>query len=239
MELPNVISQIPKFIGEMISAIYCVNKNGNIAYKVTYTGTELKVLAKTTYQEWLAAFPVPNFDTLSANGNYVDAINAYVYTATFEDYQIIILCNCQKEKVEGTTEASTKYTLLVADDSPVITKFFTKTFESDFNILVASDGNEAIKLIEENIDNNLVGAFIDLQMPVKTGYEVLEYMKEHNLYVKVPISVISGEDTEDGIKRATAYGIVDMLQKPFNAEAARSIVNKTISFSPNYKVSEI
>ena len=81
-----------------------------------------------------------------------------------------------------------------------------------------------------------MGAFLDLQMPKKNGYEVLDYFSENDLFKQIPVSIISGEDTKDGIAKATSIpGVVDMLQKPFNAESARAIVNKTISFSSKYK----
>ena len=73
-------------------------------------------------------------------------------------------------------------------------------------------------------------------MPVKNGYEVLDYFKANNLFASYPVSVISGEDDGDNIAALTEnYHIVDMLQKPFNNESITNIVNKTISLSPNYK----
>ena len=67
----------------------------------------------------------------------------------------------EKENIQDN-----KRVILIADDSPVITKFFTRTFKDEFEILVAKDGNEAIELVEENKDS-LLGVFLDLQMPKK------------------------------------------------------------------------
>ena len=103
-------------------------------------------------------------------------------------------------------------------------------------MLVARDGNEVIKLIDEYRNDNLVGLFLDLQMPNMNGYEVLDYFKEHDLFKVVPVSIISGEDTEDGIKKAMSYeGVIDMIQKPFDSSSIKAIVDKTVTFSPKYK----
>ena len=149
---------------------------------------------------------------------------------TSGDYKIIVLvndCNIEEEK-KGCS-------VLIADDSTIITNFFTKIFKDRFDIIVASNGEEAIQKFEENKDT-IVGCFFDLQMPVKNGYEVLDYFNENNLFGTYPVSVISGEDSSDTITELTnKYKIVDMLQKPFNNDSVTNIVNKTISLSPNYK----
>ena len=126
--------------------------------------------------------------------------------------------------------------IIIADDSPVITNFFSKIFRNEFEVLVARDGKEVLDIIDKYAGENLVGLFLDLQMPGMNGFEVLDYFKEHDLFKTLPVSIISGEDSEDGIKRAMSYeGVVDMIQKPFDATSIRAIVDKTVAFSPKYK----
>ena len=64
-------------------------------------------------------------------------------------------------------------------------------------------------------------------------FKLLDYFKENNLFKDIPVSIISGEEDSNAIANVTEnYNIIDMLQKPFGIEAAKSIVSKTISFSP-------
>ena len=73
-------------------------------------------------------------------------------------------------------------------------------------------------------------------MPNMNGYEVLDYFKENDLFKVIPVSIISGEDTEDGIKKAMSYeGVIDMIQKPFDSSSIKAMVDKTVTFSPKYK----
>ena len=154
--------------------------------------------------------------------------NKFVISYTYDNYKLIFIMNTSN-KIVGTKS------LLIADDSEVITKFFTKIFSDRYNILVAKDGNEAVNLVKENKDN-LLGCFIDLKMPIKDGYYVLNYFKDNDLFKLIPVSVISGEDDSSVITDLTSnYQIVDMLQKPFDRNSAESIVSKTISLSPKYK----
>lgn len=225
MELREILASIPKTISEIFDSIYCIKKDN--AYLIEYDGKNLRVKNSLNISE------LPKYiqDNLSNDSLKIVSDNKYIYIKTIEDNKLVFISNINED-----VDESHEYSLLIADDSDIITKFFTKIFKDEFNIIVAKNGEEAIKLIEENKDTNLVGAFIDLQMPVKNGYEVLEYLKENNLFSKIPVSIISGEDSQDGINKATAYDIIDMLQKPFDISSAKSIVEKTISFSSKYKV---
>lgn len=236
MKINEILKSIPSVIGSLFSSIYCVNKEADEAYRIVYTGEDLKVSTPITYEAFTneinthyskLSLEIENNSTLKQ----VFDNKVLVNLRTIDEYKLIFIT----ELVNNMVVNEAKQMILIADDSPVITKFFSKTLENDYNIIIAKDGEEALKLIEENRENNLVGAFIDLQMPVKNGYEVLDYFKEHDLFKDIPVSVISGEDTEDGITKATSYAIVDMLQKPFSVEAAKSIVSKTVSFSPKNK----
>lgn len=236
MQINDLFGMVPSIIGNFITSIYCVSKNDDVLYKLEYTGSSLKIVSKSPYKELLSCLDNNNDILKEIEGSdKVKKIinnNLILYSEAVDDYKVIILSNIEEEK----KNIQDKLTILIADDSPVITKFFTKTFETDFNILVAKNGEEAIKVIEDNLnDSSFVGAFIDLQMPIKSGYDVLDYLSANNLFATVPTSVISGEDSQNGIERATNYGIIDMLQKPFNADAAKSIVNKTIQHSKNYQ----
>lgn len=121
-----------------------------------------------------------------------------------------------------------KEAIIVADDSSIIRNFINKICSSQFEILTAVDGNEAINIIEQNKDKEIVGMLLDLNMPNVNGFAVLEYFKKNNLFNKIPVSIITGDDTKDSIDKAFQYPIIDMLNKPFNESDVRRIVERTI-----------
>lgn len=122
-----------------------------------------------------------------------------------------------------------RQSIIVADDSNIIRNFINKICSSQFEILPAVDGNEAINIIEQNKDKEIVGMLLDLNMPNVNGFAVLEYFKQNNLFSKIPVSIITGDDTKDSIDKAFQYPIIDMLNKPFNESDVKRIVERTIA----------
>ena len=116
-------------------------------------------------------------------------------------------------------------TILVVDDSEVISTFINKLFNNEYNVILAKDGMEAIN----NLDNeSIVGMLLDLNMPNVNGFVVLEYMSKNNLLEKIPVSIITGVGNDDIVRKAFDYKIVDVLRKPFNERDIRKIVEKTV-----------
>ena len=68
-------------------------------------------------------------------------------------------------------------------------------------------------------------------MPNVNGFEVLDYFKANNLFVKIPVSIITGNDDRDSVDKAFMYPIVDLLTKPFNERDVKRIIDKTINFN--------
>lgn len=134
------------------------------------------------------------------------------------------------EKIESSEEdIFKKKTILVVDDSNIIRNFTKRIFSEKYNVGTAKNGEEAIKVIDANKNNNFIEAILlDLNMPKVDGFAVLEYLRQNDLFEKIPVSIISGDSSKETIDKAFTYEIVDMLGKPFNEQSVRSIVEKTI-----------
>ena len=130
-----------------------------------------------------------------------------------------------------------KPAILIVDDSAIIRNSLKRIFSNEFDIIMAKDGAEAIELMKNNIvspkentvPENIVGVLLDLIMPVCDGFKVLDYMRDHNLFSKLPVAIISGDETRETRKRVYEYDIVDMLEKPFNTENVRRRITKFIN----------
>ena len=118
--------------------------------------------------------------------------------------------------------------ILVVDDSNVVRNFVYKIFNNEYEVLIANDGKEAIDILNSNVDDKIVGVLLDLNMPNVDGFAVLDYFKNANLFNRIPVAIITGEGSEENVKRAYTYPIVDMLQKPFNEVNVKNIVDKLI-----------
>ena len=130
---------------------------------------------------------------------------------------------------EQAAPASTKKTIIVADDSNIIRNFVVKVFGDDYDIKAAEDGNEAISIVANTPSNNIACMLLDLNMPKVDGFAVLEYFNTNNLFDVIPISIITGANDRDTIDKSFNYPIVDMLQKPFNEISVKNVVEKTMA----------
>ncbi len=133
--------------------------------------------------------------------------------------------------VTKAVSAYEKQTILVVDDSNIVRNFVKRIFSEKYDVGVAEDGQEALDILEANKDNdNIICILLDLNMPKVSGFKVLDYMKENDLFTKYPTSIISGDSSKETIDRAFTYGIVDMLGKPFNADDVKRVVEKNIYY---------
>lgn len=116
--------------------------------------------------------------------------------------------------------------LMVVDDSSVITSFVEKIFKDEYEVLKAKNGVEAIQIIRNNFNKNFVGMFLDLNMPNFNGFQVLDTFKANNLFKKIPVFILTGDDTKDSINKVFSYPIVDVLNKPFNENDIKDCLAK-------------
>ncbi len=118
--------------------------------------------------------------------------------------------------------------ILVVDDSAVIISFVEKIFTDTYEVVSAHDGEEALRIIENAPEGSIVAMLLDIFMPNVNGFGVLEYFKSHNLFDKIPVSIITGAYTQEVIDIVKQYDVVDVLAKPFNERNVKEVVERTI-----------
>ena len=123
--------------------------------------------------------------------------------------------------------------LLVVDDSDIITHFVKQVFDADFEVISAADGAQAIAVIEQNANKNIIGMLLDLNMPNVNGFTVLDYLKANDLFKKLPVCIVTGIDTKEMDEKAFTYPIMDMIKKPFNERDIKTKVEKFIIYRSN------
>lgn len=107
-----------------------------------------------------------------------------------------------------------KQRVLIVDDEEVNRVILNGMFRDEYETMEAENGQIAVELLEEFHDS-LVLVLLDIMMPIKDGFGVLDYMKEHNLISRIPVIMITSEDITESDERAYMYGIADVMHKPF------------------------
>ncbi|QLE87031.1 MULTISPECIES: response regulator [Shewanella] len=113
--------------------------------------------------------------------------------------------------------------VLICDDSALARKQMARTLpkEWDVDITFANNGAEGIDAIRAGKGEVV---FLDLNMPVMDGYEVLETIQKEDLPALV--IVVSGDIQIKAHERVKAMGALDFIQKPVSADAISNILQE-------------
>jgi len=123
--------------------------------------------------------------------------------------------------METTTE---RQKVLVIDDSITTQNLIEKVLirDSDIEIIQAHNGEEGINKLIEHTDIKL--ALIDITMPDLDGIELLKLIKKYFNKREFKISMMSGRNTENYIKKCLTLGCDDYIIKPFDLERFKNKV---------------
>jgi len=137
--------------------------------------------------------------------------------------------------------------LLLIDDSKVMRKSAVKMLGKDFDVVVAEDGREGLKMILK--DDAIQVVFTDLNMPNLNGYELLQAIRtnQDEGVRNLPVIVVTGTENDDEAKeQAYEKGATDFITKPFNstdlrarAQAHADYQRKTKALTDNNKVDSL
>src|SRR5207244_3986755 len=92
-------------------------------------------------------------------------------------------------------------------------------------VTIASNGGEAIKLIEHEEFDLVVS---DIKMPDKSGYDVFAAARKHSQTVPVILMTGFGYDPNHSIVRASQEGLQAVLFKPFKVDQLLTEVRKAL-----------
>jgi CheY-like chemotaxis protein len=119
--------------------------------------------------------------------------------------------------------------LLLADDSITIQKVVDLTFADEgVNVLCVSNGREAIEALAEFSPDVVLA---DVFMPGMNGYEVCEYIKQHDKFKHIPVMLLVGSFEPFDEEEARRVGANDTLTKPF--QSIRRLIEKVGLLSSN------
>ncbi|RKX55035.1 MAG: response regulator [Thermotoga sp.] len=116
-----------------------------------------------------------------------------------------------------------KSRILVVDDEKNVRTMVKKVFEGEFDVDTASNAEEALDLLKKN-KYDLV--FLDLDMPVVNGIELLERMKKGENPIPVIMMTTYGS-VEEAVK-AMKLGAKDIITKPFTQEEVTKVVEEIL-----------
>jgi CheY-like chemotaxis protein len=103
-----------------------------------------------------------------------------------------------------------KKILLIEDEEIMVNLLQKKLTQEGYEISVARDGEEGLKLIREAVPDLVL---LDIIMPKKGGFEVMEVMQKDRRLRKIPVIIISNSGQPVELDRAKELGAKDWLIK--------------------------
>jgi two-component system alkaline phosphatase synthesis response regulator PhoP len=95
-----------------------------------------------------------------------------------------------------------KKVCIIDDDADLREIYLMKFNQEGFDVLLAVNGEEGMKIIREKKPDIIL---LDLQMPVKSGVEVLQELRADQELAKIPVIVLTNIDNEDAFKKIGEY----------------------------------
>jgi two-component system, OmpR family, KDP operon response regulator KdpE len=106
-----------------------------------------------------------------------------------------------------------KTTVLTADDDPQLLRLVARNLQlEDYQVLVASDGQQALEQIEQHAPDLVL---LDVMMPRMDGFTVCQHVRE---FSAVPIIIVTARGQDQDKVRGLDLGADDYLTKPFSIE---------------------
>jgi DNA-binding response OmpR family regulator len=119
--------------------------------------------------------------------------------------------------------------VVIADDDPDILDLVAfRLEEAGFEVLKASDGQEALDLTIEHIPDLCV---LDAMMPRMDGYELTRRLRDDGSTDSIPIILLTARVQEADIERGFEAGATDYVRKPFSPEELRARVRAALARS--------
>ncbi len=103
-----------------------------------------------------------------------------------------------------------KKVLVVEDDQFLAAAYKLKLTKSGFEVMVASDGGEALAILREFIPDVVI---LDLIMPNVDGFTCLSRMKSDEKLKNIPVIVASNLGQKEDVEKAKNLGAAEFIIK--------------------------
>lgn len=119
------------------------------------------------------------------------------------------------------------YKILIVDDEKSVRYSFKQLLKSSsYLLLEASNAAEGIQLFQSEKPNL---AIVDIEMPGKSGLELLKDIK--GISPATPVIIITAYGSGDRVINAMKYGAYEYVEKPFDIPKLITLIEEAVKFS--------
>ena len=119
-------------------------------------------------------------------------------------------------------------TILIVDDEPVPCPIWARRINivnltekflrlGDFDTITSNNAKEAMKMVEEHYDK-IALILLDIMMPGRSGYSVLEEIKNSERYKDILVVLFTVKSFNEDVQKGKKLGADDYIVKPFSGK---------------------
>ncbi|HEV3009618.1 MAG TPA: response regulator [Burkholderiales bacterium] len=113
--------------------------------------------------------------------------------------------------------------ILIADDEPnIVTALEFLLQRNGYEVYIARNGEGALKLVEEHKPDLVL---LDVMMPVKSGYEVCQRMRERADWRHIKIIMLTAKGRDVEMSKGLSIGADLYITKPFSTQELLAKIN--------------
>lgn len=108
--------------------------------------------------------------------------------------------------------------VLLVDDQEAIRQLVRDALEAwpdQLEVTEAVDGQDAVDTMNRQTFDLLI---LDIRMPRKDGYEVLEWVRSNSATAELPVIMLTAENEDMDIVKGAELGATSYVTKPFNLD---------------------
>ena len=121
-----------------------------------------------------------------------------------------------------------KHTVLLVEDEEEPAEMLGNFLEmNDYNVLVAYEGNEALKMIDEHA-GEIHLAILDIMVPNVDGKEICRYIRNHPVLRDIPVIFLTAKDEEKDEIEGLELGADDYISKPASLSLVKAHVESLL-----------
>ena len=122
----------------------------------------------------------------------------------------------------------TKPSLLIVEDNELNRDILKEILQNDYRLFLAENGMEGLRLLRQH-SADIALILLDLEMPVMNGYDVLKAVRLDPELIRIPIVIITANDSIEEEVRCLKLGARDFIRKPFNSTVAKLRIKSLIN----------
>lgn len=191
---------------------------------------KLKLIRKEIYNTKIPGFEnvrlsVSIGGVMLHDGNVSAAVSRadnLMYRAKMHKNSVIMEHESDIEE-ESLADSGIRPVVLIVDDSEINRNILSDMLRDDYRILEAYDGDSASGMLREH-GSEIAVVLLDIVMPNRDGFSVLEEMNSEHWVEDIPVIVISSKDDGSYIRKAYNMGVSDYISRPFDVNIVKQRV---------------